>query len=358
MATKKVAALKKSPRALGYAMPAEWAAHTRTWIAWPHNKSDWPSKFAAIPWVFGEIVRHLVRGERVGIVVRDAAMQKDAVKLLGKAGAEVGRVDFLKQATDRIWVRDSGPIFVTGWGQVAATCWQFNAWAKYDDWKRDVKVNAAIAAFAGAGTWQPKRPSGQRFVLEGGAIDVDGEGTLMATEECLLDGVQERNPGVGREAQEQVLGEALGVDKVIWLGKGIAGDDTHGHVDDLARFVAPGRVVLCRTEDRADANFELLEDNRARLGAAKDARGRKITVIDLPMPAPLFFAGRRVPASYANFYIGNDVVLVPTFNDANDRVALGVLAEQFPGRRVIGIHAVDLVWGLGTLHCMTQQQPA
>jgi len=355
--------LARAPRALGYAMPAEWAPHHATWIAWPHNQADWPGKFAPIPWVFAEIVRHLTRHERVGILVKDAAMQKAAARVLAKVGADVGRVDFVRQVTDRIWTRDTGPSFVRdARGRLAAIDWGFNAWAKYDDWKNDVKVAGRIAQAAGAPTWQPRRPGprgrADRFVLEGGAIDVDGEGTLLATEECLLDKVQERNPGVGRAAQEAVLADALAIDKVIWLDRGIVGDDTHGHIDDLARFVAPGRVVCCSEPDPVDPNHAICVENLARLRSARDARGRKLDVIELPMPRPLSFAGQRIPASYANFYIGNGVVLVPTFNDASDRLALNLLAELFPGREVIGIHAVDLVWGLGTLHCMTQQQPA
>jgi agmatine deiminase len=354
-------ALARSPRALGYRMPAEWAPHRATWIAWPHNKADWPGKFAPIPWVFAEVVRHLARHERVGILVRDAAMEKDAARVLRKAGAPLGNVDFVRQVTDRIWTRDTGPSFVRdARGHKAAIDWGFNAWAKYDDWKNDVKVAARIAAAAGTPTWQPRRPGprGERFVLEGGAIDVDGEGTLLATEECLLDHVQERNPGVARAEQEAVLADALGVEKVIWLDKGIVGDDTHGHIDDLARFVAPGRVVCCAEPHADDPNHEIGVENLARLRAARDARGRKLDVIELPMPKPLLFNKQRIPASYANFYIGNGVVLVPTFNDPNDRVALNLLAGLFPGREVTGIHAVDLVWGLGTLHCMTQQEPA
>jgi agmatine deiminase len=355
-----VAKAAPSPHAQGFAMPAEWAPHARTWIAWPHNTSDWPGKFAPIPWVFGEVVRALARSERVGVIVRDAAMQKAAKRVLERAHADASQVDFLRLPTDRVWTRDTGPIFVRhADGRRAAVCWAFNAWAKYKDWKRDVKVNAAIARAAGVPTFEPARPAGGRFVLEGGAIDVDGEGTLLATEECLLDRVQERNPGVDRAAQERVLEGALGATRVLWLGKGIVGDDTHGHVDDLARFTRPGRVLLCATDDPDDAdNAAICRDNRDRLRDARDARGRRIDVIDLPMPRPLWFDGRRVPASYANFYVGNRVVIVPTFNDPNDRVALSVIAAEFPGREAVGIHAVDLVWGLGTLHCMTQQEPA
>lgn len=352
------AGLMRSPRSVGYRMPAEWEPHARTWIAWPHNVRDWPGKFPPIPWVFGEVVKKLAPAERVGIIVRDVAMQKSATRLLEKVGVALERIDFVRQATDRIWTRDTGPSFIRdAGGHVAAVAWAFNAWAKYDDFTRDRKLAGRIAASASAPVWHPRRPDGSTFVLEGGAIDVDGEGTLLCTEECLLDETQARNPGVSRLEQERILGDALGVDRVIWLGRGIAGDDTHGHIDDLARFVAPGRIVLCRERDPGDANYPILEENRERLQGARDAQGRAIEVIDLPMPRPLLFNDQRLPASYANFYLANDLVLVPTFNDPADRVALGILAELFPTRTIAGIHAVDLVWGLGTLHCMTQQEP-
>jgi agmatine deiminase len=352
------AKLAGSPRQLGYAMPAEWAPHARTWVAWPHNRRDWPGKFAPIPWVYGEIVRRLAASERVGVVVRDARMRDEARKLLAKAGADLAQVDFLRAPTDRVWTRDTGPTFVRGAaGERAAVAWRFDAWAKYEDWKRDARLNVAIARRAGVPVYEPRRPDGTRFVLEGGAIDVDGEGTLLATEECLLDRVQERNPGVSRKEQEAVLADALGVSRVVWLAKGIVGDDTHGHVDDLARFVAPGRVLLCREDDASDPNHAICAENRERLAGARDAAGRRLEVIDLPLPHPLCFDGQRLPASYANFYVANTCVLVPTFNDPRDREALGLLAECFPGREVVGIHAVDLVWGFGTLHCLTQQEP-
>ena len=333
-------------------MPAEWERHRATWLAWPHNKSDWPGKFGAIPWVYAEIVRKLAERETVSLIVESPKHREDAQRILKKAGARLESVELHRIPTDRGWMRDSGPIFVRRGGTLAATCWRFNAWAKYDDWKKDAKVGRAIARLRKVPVLE------QRLVLEGGAIDVDGEGTLLATEECLLSDVQERNPGVSREELERVLAETLGATKVIWLGRGIAGDDTHGHIDDLARFVGPGRVLLCVEPNARDENHGALAENRERLQGARDARGRAIEVIELPMPAPLGFGGRRLPASYANFYLANGVVLVPTFNDPKDRVALGTLAECFPDRDVVGIHAVDLVWGLGTLHCMSQQEPA
>ena len=278
--------------------------------------------------------------------------------MLGRLAVDLGRVEFHRVATDRSWIRDSGPIFVRRPdGALGATLWRFNGWAKYANHRRDAKVNAAIAQAAGTSAI-PIEIDGRRVVLEGGAIDVDGEGTLLATEECLLSEVQARNPGLTRAALESALGRALGIRRVVWLGRGIAGDDTHGHIDDVCRFVAPGVVVLCAETDPQDSNYQLLAENRERLETARDVAGRKLAVVELPMPAPILFDGVRVPASYANFYIANGRVLVPVFNDPRDRAALGILADLFPDRVITPIYCGDLVWGLGTIHCMTQQEPA
>lgn len=333
-----------TPAAQGFAMPAEWAPHRATWIAWPYNKEDWPGKFEPIPWVFAELVRHLHRRERVCILLRDP---KPVESILKRAGVDLKQVDLYPCPTDRVWTRDSGPTFVAKGSERLAIWWRFNAWAKYPDHKKDEKVGAFIAKMAGVPVYDNRR-----IVLEGGAIDVDGAGNLLATEECLLSQVQARNPGLGRAGTEAALADALGIKRVIWLGRGVVGDDTHGHIDDVCRFVAPNRVVLADESNPKDANYKLLKENFERLQSAK------VDVVPLPMPAPLYFEGQRVPASYLNFYIANSVVLVPTFNDPKDRVALNTLAELFPDREIIGIHAVDLVWGLGTLHCMTQQEPA
>jgi len=336
-----------------YRLPAEWEPHAATWIGWPHNVTDWPGKFPPIPWVYGEIVRALARGEVVRILVDSAAQQTQASRILTKVGVDLARVDFLRFPTNRGWTRDFGPIFVRGEKGLAIARFHFNAWAKYKDWKKDDRVPVLAAK-------QLKLPLvDAKVVLEGGSIDVNGRGTLLTTEECLLDPkVQTRNPGLSRYEIENVFRDTLGVTNTLWLGKGIAGDDTHGHVDDLCRFVKPGTVVLCREEDPKDANYKPLAENRERLLGMHLEKGASIEVIDLPMPAPLYFDGVRLPASYANFYIANAAVLVPTFNDPKDRIALGMLAELFPDRPVVGIHAVDLVWGLGTLHCLTQQEPS
>jgi agmatine deiminase len=338
-------------------MPAEWEPHEATWIAWPHRRDDWPGKFAAIGWVYAEIVRHLHLSERVRILVNDPRTQQRVRRLLQRVRVDMGQIDFYQVPTDRGWTRDSGPIFISGAeNELAITDWKFNAWAKYRDWQHDDALPRFIARVLKVRAWEVGNGS-DRVVLEGGSIDVNGQGLLITSEECLLDEVQARNPGLGREALERILADYLGVRKTLWLGKGIEGDDTHGHVDDLARFVGPTTVVAAVEEDPTDSNYEPLRENFNRLCAARDPAGRPLEVVPLPMPAPVWFSGRRLPASYANFYIANNCVLVPTFNDPQDRRALGILADLFPGRTVVGIHSTDLVWGLGTIHCLTQQQP-
>jgi agmatine deiminase len=341
-------------------MPAEWERHAATWLGWPHNTTDWPGRFGPIPWVYGEIVRHLVSGETVRILVNSRAREAAARRILERIGVDLASVQFLRFPTNRGWTRDSGPIFVHSDEPAPALAivrFHFNAWAKYPDWKKDAKLPELAARKLGVHLFDMKR-TGRRVVLEGGAIDVNGRGTLITTEECLLDPVvQVRNPGFTRADVEAVLSGALGVTNILWLGRGIAGDDTHGHVDDLCRFVGARRLVLCRERNSQDANYAALEENRERLEDMRAEDGSRLEIIDLPMPAPVIFDGRRLPASYANFYIANAAVLVPTFNDPQDRVALGILAELFPDHPVVGIHAVDLVWGLGTLHCLTQQEP-
>jgi agmatine deiminase len=351
------ASISAVPSQLGYRMPAEWEAHQATWIAWPHQRDDWPDKFAPIPWVYGEIVRHLHRSEEVRILVNDADGQRQAETVLEKLALNRARIGFWPIPTDRVWTRDYGPLFVTSMqGETALVNFAFNAWAKYPNWQCDNEATGRIVDQLRMKAWQPEI-NGRRVVLEGGSIEVNGQGLLLTTEECLLSDVQERNPGFSRQDYEKLFADYLGVRKVLWLGRGIAGDDTHGHIDDLARFVAPRSVVTVIEEDKGDANYEPLQENWQRLHAMTDADGQPLEVHTLPMPSPLWFDGQRLPASYANFYLANDRVLVPTFNDANDRRALDILAGLFPSRTIVGIHAVDLVWGLGTLHCLTQQQP-
>ena len=352
-----------TPRQLGYRMPAEWEPHEATWLAWPHNPQDWPGKFSSIPWLYAEIVRLLAERERVHLVVAGANTQDRVTGMLRRAHARLDNVTFHTWPTNRGWTRDSGPIFVRNAdGRVALTDWKFNAWAKYEDWQLDDRLPARVTAVLDLPSWQPARTlsdgTQHRVVLEGGSIDVNGAGQMLTTEECLLSEVQQRNPGLTREQLEQVFSDYLGTDQVIWLNRGIAGDDTHGHVDDIARFAAPDTVIAAVEPNVKDPNHQPLAENLARLKAARTLDGKQFTVVELPMPRPIVFRKQRLPASYANFYLANGVVLMPTFHDLNDRLALNILAAAFPDRQVIGVHSVDLIWGLGALHCMTQQQPA
>ncbi|MGQ0793760.1 MAG: agmatine deiminase family protein [Deltaproteobacteria bacterium] len=348
----------KTPRELGYRMPAEWERHEATWLGWPHNKSDWPGKFTPIAWVYGEMARKIAPEELVRILVNSEAHEGQARRHLARAGVDLSKVRFFRFRTNRGWTRDFGPIFIKKSSDIAVAGFRFNAWAKYDDWDKDAQIHEKAANSLGIQVFRPQ-VHGRAIVLEGGAIDVNGRGALITTEECLLDDkIQVRNPGLGKLEIERALRDYLGAANVLWLGRGIAGDDTHGHVDDLCRFVNATTVALCREENPHDANYRPLRENRERLEDMRLEDGGKIEVIELPMPEPLYFNGQRLPASYANFYISNNAVLVPTFNDPSDREALGILGEIFRNRQVVGIHAVDLVWGLGALHCLTREQPA
>ena len=348
------------PVELGFSMPAEWHPHEATWIAWPHNRSDWPGKMIPIYWVYGEIVRKLSESEPVRILVDSGRHGDRARRILTRVGVDLLRVSFFQMPTNRGWTRDYGPIFVRREAthpEVAVVDFRFNAWAKYPDWKKDDAVAGRAARRLGLRVF-PARMNKRRFVLEGGSVDANGQGALLTTEECLLHPeVQVRNPGLSRKDVERALGDYLGAQQVIRLGRGIAGDDTHGHVDDVCRFVGPQTAVLCREANPQDVNYRPLEENRERLQDVRLLNGSRLEVAPLPMPAPLTLDGQRLPASYANFYIANEAVLVPTFNDPKDRMALGILGELFPEREVVGIHAVDLIWGLGAIHCLTHEQP-
>ncbi len=364
-----------------FRLPAEWEPHAATWLAWPHNKNDWPGKFAPIPWVYAEIIRHLTMHERVRLLVRSGRDEQEAKTILDRAGVELAQVDFWHIPTNRIWMRDSGGMIVANTKKISgarlqvsgnATIpetqhlkpetsllldWRFNAWAKYPNHKLDDKVPACMEPYIRLPRLQPTH-KGKRVVLEGGAIDTNGKGVLITTEECLLStDIQVRNPGFTRADYETVFAQYLGIEQVIWLGNGITGDDTHGHVDDITRFVSEDTIVTAIETNPGDANYKPLHENLQRLKAARTLSGKQYNLVELPMPRPLVFEQTRLPASYANFYIANAAVLVPTFNDPNDRIALNILAECFPTREIIGIHAVDLVWGFGTLHCMSMQEP-
>lgn len=339
--------------------PAEWERHAATWLAWPHHREDWPDKFEAIPWVYAEIVRTLHVREHVHILCNDAEAADDARRLLSSHAVDANRYSLHLVPTNRVWLRDSAPTGVVGPSGFEWIRWRFNGWAKYPNHQLDDRVPDAVARISGESSVPATRPDVDRtpLILEGGGIEGNGEGILLVTEEWLLSDVQVRNPGMTRETYERCFAEYLGIDRTIWLGEGAVGDDTHGHIDDLARFTDPRTIVLAYEEDSADANHERSVDNLRRLELASYETPGGLRIVRLPFPRPVIMDGERLPASYANFYIANGVVLVPTFNDRNDRLALNILADLFPDRDVIGIHAVDLVWGLGTLHCLTQQQP-
>jgi agmatine deiminase len=361
-------------------MPAEWELHAATWLAWPHHQDDWPGRFEPIPWVYAEIVRNLARHERVDLIVRNAYAGKKAREILRKADALSTNVHFHYWATDRVWLRDSGCLFLTkskedGVGQkgyvgpglrpgqaeqssaALALKFRFNAWAKYSNWRRDEKIGGLMAKAAHTKEIRPLS-MGARIVLEGGSIDVNGAGTILSTEECLLSKIQERNPHMARVHYEKAFADYLGAAHTIWLGRGIFGDDTHGHVDDLTRFVSRDTVVTMVEPDSKDINHAPLRANLRRLQSARDQNGKQLTVVEILMPQPVVFEGRRLPASYANFYIANGVVLAPVFNRPNDRLALNTLSHLFPGREIVPIYSGDFIWGLGAMHCMTQQQPS
>jgi len=344
-----------------YRMPAEWEPQKATWLAWPHNQEDWPDRFGPIPWVYVEIIRYLAQVQRVRLLVKNEKQRTEAQSLLKRAGVNLKQIDFYIFPTDRVWTRDSGPIFVTNGKKKAVVDFKFNGWAKYPNHKNDEKLPEFAARqlklpciapyYAHKGKLRP-------MVLEGGSIDVNGKGTLLTTEECLLSKKQERNPGLDREGYESYFAEYLGISNTIWLGNGIAGDDTHGHVDDLARFTDATTIVTAVQKDKRDVDYAPLQDNLKRLKKARDQKGKPFTIVELPQPKPLYFEKQRLPMSYANFLIANDLVLVPTFNDPCDRVALNILTDLFPRRDVIGIYCGDMIWGLGTIHCASQQEPA
>jgi agmatine deiminase len=353
----------ESPVGLGYSMPAEWDPHTATWLGWPHNASDWPGKFETIPWVYGEMVRKISEGEKIYLLVRHKADENVARRIFKSVGADSRKIQFVTRPTNRGWTRDTGPIFVkkseigNRKSEIAIVHFHFNGWAKYNNWQKDTKVPEAAAKLLRKKLFQAKC-NGKPFTIEGGGIELNGRGTLISTEQCYLHPkIQVRNPGLGRKEIEATLKIYLGAKNIFWLAKGPKGDDTHGHIDDICRFVNAKTLVLVREKNPRDENYRPLAENWERIEDLRLEDGSKPEVVELPMPSPLYFDGLRLPASYANFYNCNAAVIVPTFNDPNDRIALGILGELFRDRPVVGIHAVDLVWGFGSLHCLTQQQP-
>lgn len=340
-----------------YRWPAEWEEHASTWITWPHNPDDWPGKFEPIPWIYVEIVRWLQYSEPVHILVQNEHEREQIKHLLAQSNVPAWRIALYIVPTNRSWTRDYAPIFVKDvTGRKYALKWFFNGWAKYPDWQADNQAGLTMAQLSRTPVIEMTE-QGRPLVLEGGALDNNGSGMILTTEQCLLSQEQERNPGYKREDYERLFSRWLGARKVIWLAGGITGDDTHGHVDDVARFVRKDTIVLARPADRGEPDYDIYEENLRRLKVIA-ADGSPLGIIELPMPEPRVFNGQRLPASYVNFYVANRVVLVPIFHDPADRVALNTLAELFPGRQVVGIYCGDLILGLGALHCLTMQEPA
>lgn len=338
------------PREFGYRMPAEWEPHAATWLAWPHNPETWPGKMEPIPAVWAEMIRALVPFEQVNLLVNDAVMEKTARELLSKSKVSPKNIIFHQIPTNDCWMRDAGPVFVTKEKNLALINSLFNKWGgKYPPWELDNEIPQKISQKFDI----PSFETG--IVLEGGSIDVNGCGSLLTTESCLLN--KNRNPHLSQKEIEECLKNYLGVTNILWLGEGIVGDDTDGHVDDITRFVSPRALVTATEEDPNDENFKPLQENFKRLQKMKDEQGRPFEIISLPMPRPIVYEGQRLPASYANFYIANGVVLVPLYEGASDKKVIEVLQKVFPGRRIAGINAIDLIWGLGAFHCVTQQEP-
>ncbi|MGA7160445.1 MAG: agmatine deiminase family protein [Bacteroidota bacterium] len=345
--------MNKTPRQLGYRFPAEWEPQAATWFSWPHNKETWPGKFDPIPGVFTNIVKTLASYQHVNINVVDDAMADDVRSRLLQAGVHPTEFTLFTIPTNDCWCRDHGPAFVVNPNSpepLAVIDWGYNAWGgKYPPYDMDDIVPSRVADLRNIPVFHPG------IIMEGGAIDVNGEGCLLTSKSCLLN--ENRNPALTQAEIEEYLTEYYNVEKILWIDEGIAGDDTDGHIDDTARFVGPNTIVAVVENNPADENHRILRKNLLTLKAMTDVKGNPFRIVDVPMPAPIFFNGQRLPASYANFLIANNIVLVPTFRDPNDNIAIEILQREFQDRTVLGIDCVDLAWGLGTLHCISQQEP-
>lgn len=344
----------ETPRSLGYAMPAEWSRHRATWLSWPHNRETWPTQLERVREVWVRMIQLLSPQERVCLLVNDEPTRQDVIRRLTNARAALDNVTIFQIPTVDVWMRDYGPTFVIRDSQESALAFNdciFNGWGgKYESYEEDEQIAKEIASLLRVPVFN------HPVVLEGGSIEVNGLGTCLTTEQCLLN--KNRNPHMSRREIEEFLKDSLGVDQVIWLGQGIVGDDTDGHIDDIARFVNPATIVCIVEENSKDTNYSLLQQNLERLQAARDQNGNKLSIVPLPCPGPVYYEGARLPASYANFYIANGVVLVPLFDDPCDVKALGILHELFPDRKVVGLPCTAVVAGLGAIHCVTQQEPA
>jgi agmatine deiminase len=342
-----------TPRSLGYSMPAEWMPHRATWLSWPHNRETWPTQLETVREVWIRMIKALAPHEQVALLVNDEQTQHDVTTRLKDAGALMKNISILKIPSVDVWMRDYGPTFLTRRGSenpLAFNDWVFNGWGrKYKSYEDDDRIAKDIAVFLKVPVFN------HSVVLEGGSIEVNGAGTCLTTEQCLLN--RNRNPDMSREEIEQFLRDVLGVSHFIWLGEGIVGDDTDGHIDDIARFISPTTIACVVETNFQDENYAALRENYERLQSAQDQDGDRLSVVPLPSPASVGYQGSRLPASYANFYIANEIVLVPVFDDPNDRKALGILQELFPDRRVMGLPCRTVVAGLGAIHCVTQQEP-
>lgn len=337
--------------------PAEWEKQQGILLSFPHNGNDWPGKYAAIQWAFIEFIKKIARHETVFLVVADENLKEKVTGMLTMANVQLKNISFIVQKTNRSWMRDSGPIIVKKGSKIEALNFNFNAWAKYPNWQLDKHIPTTVASHLGIPITQVVY-KGKKVVLEGGALEVNGKGTLITSEECLLDPkIQVRNASFSKADYEAIFKEYLGITNTIWLKDGIIGDDTHGHIDDLCRFVNETTVVTVVEENIKDKNYHALQENLERLKKARLENGESLKIIKLPMPEPIIFDDLQLPASYANFLILNNSVLVPTFNDAKDSIALNILADCFPEKEVIGLSCIDLIWGFGTLHCLSQQIP-
>ena len=335
-------------------MPAEWEKQKSTWIAWPHNKKDWPNKFDFIPEIFAEIISHISKGQKVNILIENNVLKKRAILILKNFKVNFSNIRFSLCKTDRAWLRDSFPIFVKNKNKKILLNWKFNSWAKYKNFKKDNSIINKVKKVLKLQSISPVF-NGRKVVLEGGAIDVNGKGTLITTEECLLSKIQQRNSGFKKNDYEKIFFNYFGIRKIIWLKRGIAGDDTHGHIDDLARFVSENTIFLAYERNKKDVNYKILRNNFRILKKLDDFK--KLKIIKIPMPEAKYIEGTRVPASYLNFYIANKVILVPTFNDKKDKLVLKMFRKYFKNRKVVPIDCSILIWGFGAIHCMTQQEP-
>ncbi|AYN69376.1 agmatine deiminase family protein [Euzebyella marina] len=338
--------------------PAEWEKQEGVLLCFPHNGNDWPGKYAAVQWAFVEFFKKVAEVEKVFLIVKNDALKTKVNDMLALASVNLKNITYIEQKTNRSWMRDSGPIIVKNGSKREALNFNFNGWAKYKNWKLDQHVPSKVAEILNVPLTQVTY-KGKKVVLEGGALEVNGKGTLITSEECLLHPeIQVRNVGFTKSDYEAIFKEYLGITNTIWVKDGIAGDDTHGHIDDLCRFVNEDTVVTVVENDLNEKNYHPLQENLKILRKAKLENGKPLNVIELPMPRNIIFDDLQLPASYANFLILNETVLVPVFNDENDRLALNILADCFPDRKVIGISCIDIIWGFGTLHCLSQQIPA